>query len=58
MQNLSCGIYKNKIVLVTGHTRFKGSWFCLWLTQYDIQGVIHFTTEFYVDNSIKNQEYL
>jgi len=26
-------IYKNKKVLVTGHTGFKGSWLCLWLTQ-------------------------
>ena len=24
-------IYKNKRVLVTGHTGFKGSWLCLWL---------------------------
>lgn len=24
-------IYKNKIVLVTGHTGFKGSWLCIWL---------------------------
>ena len=24
-------IYKNKNVLVTGHTGFKGSWLCLWL---------------------------
>lgn len=25
------GVYKNKRVLVTGHTGFKGSWLCLWL---------------------------
>jgi CDP-glucose 4,6-dehydratase len=25
--------YKGKKVLVTGHTGFKGSWFCIWLTQ-------------------------
>ncbi len=25
------GFYKNKTVLVTGHTGFKGSWLCLWL---------------------------
>ncbi|WP_072679788.1 CDP-glucose 4,6-dehydratase [Arcobacter sp. LA11] len=25
------GIYKNKTVLVTGHTGFKGSWLCYWL---------------------------
>ncbi len=24
-------IYKNKKVLVTGHTGFKGSWLCMWL---------------------------
>jgi len=33
MQNLFSGIYKDKIVLVTGHTGFKGSWLCLWLTK-------------------------
>ncbi|MFC1566312.1 CDP-glucose 4,6-dehydratase [bacterium] len=27
------GEYKGKNVLVTGHTGFKGSWLCLWLTQ-------------------------
>lgn len=26
-------IYKNKKVLVTGHTGFKGSWLCLWLNK-------------------------
>ncbi len=31
MQNLFGGIYKNKTVLVTGHTGFKGSWLCFWL---------------------------
>lgn len=25
------GIYRDKTVLVTGHTGFKGSWLCLWL---------------------------
>ena len=24
--------YKNKKVLITGHTGFKGTWLCLWLT--------------------------
>jgi CDP-glucose 4,6-dehydratase len=24
-------IYKNKTVLVTGHTGFKGSWICAWM---------------------------
>lgn len=33
MQNLFNGIYKNKTVLVTGHTGFKGSWLSYWLTQ-------------------------
>ncbi len=33
MDNLFNGIYKNKTVLVTGHTGFKGSWLCLWLTE-------------------------
>ncbi len=27
------GIYKNRRVLVTGHTGFKGSWLCKWLNQ-------------------------
>ncbi len=31
MKNLFKGIYKNKTVLVTGHTGFKGSWLCFWL---------------------------
>ena len=33
MQNLFAGIYKNKTVLVTGHTGFKGSWLSFWLKQ-------------------------
>ena len=28
-------IYQNKKVLVTGHTGFKGSWLCLWLSKLD-----------------------
>ena len=31
MQELFRGIYNNKVVLVTGHTGFKGSWLTLWL---------------------------
>ncbi len=31
MDSLFNGIYKNKKVLVTGHTGFKGSWLCYWL---------------------------
>ena len=26
-------IYKDKVVLVTGHTGFKGSWLCIWLLE-------------------------
>jgi len=33
MENLFSGIYKNKTLLVTGHTGFKGSWLVYWLTQ-------------------------
>ena len=33
MQNLFGGIYKNKTVLVTGHTGFKGSWLAYWLNK-------------------------
>jgi len=33
MRNLFGGIYKNKTVLVTGHTGFKGSWLVYWLSQ-------------------------
>jgi len=32
-ENLFDGIYKDKTVLVTGHTGFKGSWFVFWLLQ-------------------------
>ena len=33
IENLFSGIYKNKTVLVTGHTGFKGSWLVYWLSQ-------------------------
>ena len=40
-------IYKNKTVLLTGHTGFKGSWLALWLHEmgakvigYSIKGGI------------------
>ena len=33
MQNLFGRIYKNKTVLVTGHTGFKGSWLVYWLNK-------------------------
>lgn len=30
-------IYKNKKVLITGHTGFKGSWLCSWLSKLDAE---------------------
>jgi CDP-glucose 4,6-dehydratase len=33
MTNLFGGIYKDKTILLTGHTGFKGSWLAYWLTQ-------------------------
>jgi len=33
MDNLFSGIYKGKVVLVTGHTGFKGSWLAYWLNK-------------------------
>ena len=30
-ENLFNGIFKDKIVLLTGHTGFQGSWLALWL---------------------------
>ena len=33
MEDLFSGIYKNKTVLVTGHTGFKGSWLVYWLNK-------------------------
>jgi CDP-glucose 4,6-dehydratase len=33
VQNLFNGTYKDKTVLITGHTGFKGSWLSFWLTQ-------------------------
>ena len=33
MRNLFCGVYKNRKVLITGHTGFKGSWLAFWLSQ-------------------------
>ena len=37
LENLFSGIFKNKTVLVTGHTGFKGSWLSLWLTSLGAQ---------------------
>ncbi|SFV67041.1 Similar to CDP-glucose 4,6-dehydratase [hydrothermal vent metagenome] len=33
MTNLFGGIYKDKTILLTGHTGFKGSWLAYWLTK-------------------------
>ncbi|MDD3014197.1 MAG: GDP-mannose 4,6-dehydratase, partial [Candidatus Gastranaerophilales bacterium] len=33
MNNLFNNIYKDKKVLITGHTGFKGSWLTLWLNK-------------------------
>ena len=33
MENLFNRIYRNKTVLITGHTGFKGSWLAFWLNQ-------------------------
>ena len=32
LNKLFSGVYAGKSVLVTGHTGFKGSWLCYWLT--------------------------
>lgn len=37
MNNLFGGVYSGRNVLVTGHTGFKGSWLCLWLTALGAQ---------------------
>jgi len=39
MQHLFGGIYKDKTILVTGHTGFKGSWLVYWLKQMGAQVV-------------------
>ena len=31
-------VYKDKVVLVTGHTGFKGSWLSIWLHQLGAKG--------------------
>lgn len=40
--------FKNKTVLVTGHTGFKGSWLCIWLRELGAQ-VIGYAFEPYTD---------
>ena len=37
-QNLFSNIYKDKVVLVTGHTGFKGSWLVFWLLSLGAKG--------------------
>ena len=37
MLNLFDGIYRNKSVLITGHTGFKGSWLAFWLRQMNAE---------------------
>lgn len=44
MQHLFRGIYKDKTVLITGHTGFKGSWLAYWLSQMDTK-VIGYSLE-------------
>jgi len=41
VDNLFNGIYKNKTVLVTGHTGFKGSWLSFWLAQMGAKVIDH-----------------
>lgn len=51
MQNLFKSVYKNKKVLVTGHTGFKGSWLCLWLKELGAE-VIGYSLEANTDPSL------
>src|ERR1700744_5119994 len=37
MNGLFCGIYKDRKVLLTGHSGFKGSWLLLWLNHLGAQ---------------------
>lgn len=37
LKNLFGGAYAGRKILVTGHTGFKGSWLCLWLTSLGAQ---------------------
>lgn len=46
--NLFNNIYKNKRVLVTGHTGFKGSWLCIWLKELGAE-VIGYALDPYTD---------
>jgi CDP-glucose 4,6-dehydratase len=48
MEELFDGIYKNKNVLVTGHTGFKGSWLSIWLNEMGAN-VIGYALDPYTD---------
>ena len=48
MQELFDGIYKDKNVLVTGHTGFKGSWLSIWLNEMGAN-VIGYALDPYTD---------
>ena len=37
--------YKNKKILVTGHTGFKGSWLVLWLKLIGAKGNLYFKSK-------------
>lgn len=41
-------VFKNKSVLVTGHTGFKGSWLCIWLKELGVN-VVGYALEPYTD---------
>jgi len=41
-------VFKNKTVLVTGHTGFKGSWLCIWLKELGAK-VVGYALEPYTD---------
>lgn len=45
MQNSFADFYKNKTILVTGHTGFKGPWLCMWLNMLGAKKVIGYALE-------------
>jgi len=45
MPNAFGDFYKDKTVLVTGHTGFKGPWLCMWLNMLGAKKVIGFALE-------------
>ena len=46
--NLKKSVFKDKTVIVTGHTGFKGSWLTLWLKKFDAK-VIEYQIRFHPD---------